>query len=281
MSLAHDLRIGLRAIRKAPGFAATAILTMALGIGATTAVFSVADGMLWKPIPLPHLETLAVVMGGVPDNPRDWNDTTPADVADIRRETASFSSLASFSDGLANIAGAGGEPERVEQALVTANFFDVLGVQPQLGRGTGREVLNGWVVQPWHRQHSSQQKFPKPWRTSAAFLGVLPRCRKAVRCSHSTVESAAAPRGSPQSGHTGSLQNRPTKRTQIPGHCSLGWRNRAEDWRTCTAQQNKGNREEIGNHVTYGSGRVNPCFLCWFPLAGYKVILYGRLASDP
>jgi len=135
MSLARDLRIGLRTIRHSPGFAATAIVTMALGIGATTAVFSVADGMLWKPLPLPHLETLAVVLGRSPDNPRDWNDTTPADVADIRRDSASFSSFASFTGGLANIAGAGGEPERVEQSLVTANFFDVLGVQPQRGRG--------------------------------------------------------------------------------------------------------------------------------------------------
>jgi putative ABC transport system permease protein len=135
MSLAHDIRIGLRAIRNAPGFAVTAMVTMALGIGATTAVFSVADAMLWKPIPLPHLETLAVVLGRVPDDPRDWTDTTPADVADIRRESASFSSFASWDTGLANIAGPGGEPERVEQALVTANFFDVLGVQPQRGRG--------------------------------------------------------------------------------------------------------------------------------------------------
>ena len=63
MPLSQDLRLGLRAIRSSPGFAATAIMTMALGIGATTAVFSVADAMLWKPLPLPHLETLAVVAG--------------------------------------------------------------------------------------------------------------------------------------------------------------------------------------------------------------------------
>src|ERR1051326_4817427 len=108
MSLAQDIRIGLRAIRNAPGFAATAIVTMALGIGATTAVFSVADGMLWKPLPLPHLDTLAVVLGRVPANPREWNDITPADMGDIRRLSSSFSGLASWEDGLANIAGPGG-----------------------------------------------------------------------------------------------------------------------------------------------------------------------------
>ena len=131
----QDLRAGLRAVRNAPGFAATAVVTMALGIGATTAVFSVADAMLWKPIPLPHLETLSVVVGNNPADPRDWRNTTPADVADVRRDSASFSSFASWQGGLANIAGGGAEPERVSQTLVSANFFEVLGVQPQIGRG--------------------------------------------------------------------------------------------------------------------------------------------------
>ena len=135
MNLFQDLRYGLRAMYNSPAFAATAVITMALGMGATTAVFSVADAMLWKPIPLPHLETLAVIFGRVPDDPRDRYNTTPADIEDIRRGSASFSSLASWDNGLANIAGPGGEPERVEQALVSANFFDVLGVQPARGRG--------------------------------------------------------------------------------------------------------------------------------------------------
>ena len=60
MGLLQDLRYGLRTVRSSPGFAATAVVTMALGIGATTATFSVADAMLWKPIPIPNLESLAV-----------------------------------------------------------------------------------------------------------------------------------------------------------------------------------------------------------------------------
>ena len=135
MPLSQDLRLGLRAIRSSPGGAATANRTRALGTGPTTAVFSVADAMLWKPLPLPHLETLAVVAGRYSADPRIWEQTTPADVADVRRASTSFDGFASWQGGLANIAGPGGEPVRVEQALVTANFFDVLGVQPQRGRG--------------------------------------------------------------------------------------------------------------------------------------------------
>jgi putative ABC transport system permease protein len=134
MNLWQDVRYGARVLRNSPGFTATAVLTLALGIGATTAVFSVCDAMLWKPVPLPHLESLAMVLQAVPGEPLDWNDNTPADVADIRSQSGSFAQFASYQEGLANIAGAGSEPQRVEQALVTANFFDVLGVQPARGR---------------------------------------------------------------------------------------------------------------------------------------------------
>jgi putative ABC transport system permease protein len=135
MSLPHDVRFAVRTLTKSPGFALTSVITLALGIGATTAIFSVADAMLWKPIPLPHMESLIMVLQRIPDSPRDWNDTTPADVEDIRRENTTLESLASYEQGLANIVDSAGEPERVEQALVTANFFGVLGVQPVRGRG--------------------------------------------------------------------------------------------------------------------------------------------------
>ena len=62
MSLWNDVRFGVRSLAKAPGFAATAILTMAFGIGATTSIFSCADAMLWKPIPLPDIDSMAMVL---------------------------------------------------------------------------------------------------------------------------------------------------------------------------------------------------------------------------
>src|SRR5580658_720883 len=134
MGLVSNIRYTFRSLGKSPGFAATAVVTLALGIGATAAIFSVCDAMLWKPIPLPRIESLAMVLQRDPDNPNDWETTSAADAEDIRTQSVSYEVLASYQEGLANIAGPGGEPERVNQALVNVNFFDVLGVQPALGR---------------------------------------------------------------------------------------------------------------------------------------------------
>ena len=150
MNLWHDIRYAGRMLRKSPGFTATAVLTLALGIGATTAVFSVCDSLLWKPVPLPRLESLVTVLQRVPDSPNEWNSANPMDIEDLRRDNTTLGSLASWQGGTANIVGAGGEPERVIQTLVTANFFDVVGVQPAMGRafqagedqpGREREVI--------------------------------------------------------------------------------------------------------------------------------------------
>jgi putative ABC transport system permease protein len=135
MGLAADFRFGFRALRKSPGFALTAFVTMALGAGATTAIFSVTDALLWKPVPLPDLNTMVMVVGVYPDDPRAWTPTTPADTEDIRHQATTLAKFASFEYGMANVASSGAEPERVQQALATPNFFDVLRVQPALGRG--------------------------------------------------------------------------------------------------------------------------------------------------
>ena len=135
MHLWQDIRIGARSLRHSPAFLVTAVLTLALGIGATTAIFSVTDSLLWKPIPLPHMETLVMVLQRIPDSPNDWNNVTPADLEDIRRDNSSLADLGYFQWGSANIVGGGGEPERVQQTLVSANFFDVMGVTPAMGRG--------------------------------------------------------------------------------------------------------------------------------------------------
>jgi putative ABC transport system permease protein len=153
------LRYALRTLRQSPGFTATAIVTMALGIGATTAIFSLADGMLWKPVPVPHLDTLAMVLQRDPEDPNSFNSVTLGDTADIQAQASSLATLATWNEGLANIVGAGGEPDRVIQYLVSDNFFDVIGVLPAMGRGfrpgeneKGRErevVLSDAL---WHRR---------------------------------------------------------------------------------------------------------------------------------
>jgi putative ABC transport system permease protein len=159
MSLWNDVRFGARTLAKSPGFAATAILTMALGIGATTAIFSCSDAMLWKPVPLVRLDDMAVVLQRVADDPADFNLVTTADLNDIRRDSSSLTDFGYWGDGLANIVGANGEPERVQQYLVSTNFFDLVGVAPARGRGflpgedePGRErevVLSDGI---WHRR---------------------------------------------------------------------------------------------------------------------------------
>src|SRR4051794_18292850 len=112
MSLWQDIRYGERMLRKTPGVAVTAVLTLSLGIGATTGVFSVVDSLLWKSIPLPHLETLAIVLQRVPENANEWNTATPADLDDISRQATSIERMATWQGAMANIVGAGGEPER-------------------------------------------------------------------------------------------------------------------------------------------------------------------------
>ncbi len=134
MSVWQDVRFGARTLLKSPGFAVTAVITMAVGIGVTTSIFSVCDAMLWKPIPLPHLETLATIVERVPGDVNDFNQTTPADTDDIRAQSSAFAGMAEWQTGLANIAASRVEPDRALQALVSANFFSMAGVQPSRGR---------------------------------------------------------------------------------------------------------------------------------------------------
>src|ERR1700683_5835730 len=113
MGVASNIRYTFRSLGKSPGFAATAVITLALGIGATAAIFSVCDAMLWKPIPLPHLDSLVMAMQRDPDDPNDLETATPADIEDIRAQSASYEGLGSYQEGLANIGGPGGEAVRV------------------------------------------------------------------------------------------------------------------------------------------------------------------------
>src|SRR5215831_4238668 len=111
MSLVQNVRYAARVLGNSPGFAATAVITVGLGIGATTAIFSVCDALLWKPVPLPGLNTLITIVERGQGGPDDWNTITPADFTDIARESASLSGVAGWAGGLANLVGAGGQPE--------------------------------------------------------------------------------------------------------------------------------------------------------------------------
>ncbi|MDP8983236.1 MAG: ABC transporter permease [Acidobacteriota bacterium] len=134
MTLFQDVRYAVRTLRKSPSFTVTAVLTLALGIGATTAIFTVSDAMMWKPIPLPELDRLVMVLNRDNSNPNEWNTLAHADFEDLKAQTSAFQGLSGWTQGIANIAGTSGEPARVEQFLVTTDFFSTVGVQPALGR---------------------------------------------------------------------------------------------------------------------------------------------------
>ena len=148
MNLWRDAKTGMRALRNSPGYAATAILTLALGIGATTATFSFCDGLLWKPLPLPRVESLAMITERDPESPAAGRDLTPADFDDIRRQSSAFTGLAAWDDNYANLVEPGGAPERIDTASVSANFFDVLSVAPARGRAflPGEDQRGGELV---------------------------------------------------------------------------------------------------------------------------------------
>jgi predicted permease len=130
-TLGQDIRYGLRMLLKNPGFTAIAIITLALGIGANTALFSVVNGVLLSPLPFPEPDRLITLFSRVPQSPR-WSISYP-NFLDWQRENHSFSALAAFRQDDFNLTGLG-EPERLKTNMVSATFFPVLGVTPVAGR---------------------------------------------------------------------------------------------------------------------------------------------------
>ncbi len=132
-TLLQDLRFGLRMLAKNPGFTAVAVLTLALGIGATTTIFSWINSTLLNPIPgVARTGDLVTVMRGE----RTEHPSPPfsyLDYLDLREHTHSFSGLLGYHDDFMSITG-NDKPERIYGALTTANYFAVLGVHPMLGR---------------------------------------------------------------------------------------------------------------------------------------------------
>jgi putative ABC transport system permease protein len=133
-TLWQDLRYGLRMLRKQSGFTSIAIITLALGIGVNTAIFSVINGVLLRPLPYAEPERLVWLWGNVLGGSNSAS-INPLNFLDYREQNRSFEYLgAFFSPGIVvNLTG-GGEPERIRGSAVTANYFEVLGVKPALGR---------------------------------------------------------------------------------------------------------------------------------------------------
>jgi len=133
-TLLQDVRFAFRMLRKSPGFTAIAVLTLALGIGANTAIFSVVDTVLLKPLQYKNPDRLAMVWESLPRVNRARNTVSPANFLDWQQENHCFSSMAVFLDQPTNLTGAG-QPEQVAIQYVSSNFFSVLGVNPMMGHG--------------------------------------------------------------------------------------------------------------------------------------------------
>ena len=134
-SLAQDVRFTLRGLRKSPSFAFAAVCTLALGIGANTAIFSVVYAALLKPLPYPNPDELVAISVYVPQLQARFPSLAirAVDFKELRRSNQVFSEMAAIRERNFNLTD-GGEPQRLYGARVSANLFSLLGVQPALGR---------------------------------------------------------------------------------------------------------------------------------------------------
>src|SRR5262245_418470 len=127
----QDLRFALRTVRKNPGFTCAAVLTLALGIGANTAVYSVIDGVLMHPIPFPDPDALVVMYQAGRNS--DKNSVSYPNLLDWQRRSQAFEAIAGWRNDGFTLSGLG-NAEALLGAMVTANFFSVLRIQPLHGR---------------------------------------------------------------------------------------------------------------------------------------------------
>jgi len=129
--LSQDIRYGLRLLRQKPGFAAVATITIALGIGASTAIFSAVNPVLFQPLPYPQGNRIMMVWDYSPKRTR--SDVAFGTLCEIRTRSRSFESMAAMKTWQPAMTGSA-EPERIEGQRVTADYFRVLGVRPAMGR---------------------------------------------------------------------------------------------------------------------------------------------------
>jgi len=131
--LFQDLRYGTRILLKQPGWTAVAVITLALGIGANTAIFSLVNSILLQPLPFREPDRVVRLLQASPKLGLSSWGVSQADFAAYRDQNRSFETVALFNSGGVNLTGEG-EPERLPITKVTADFFKVFGVNPQLGR---------------------------------------------------------------------------------------------------------------------------------------------------
>lgn len=145
-SVLLDIRYAFRAVRRNPGFALVAVLTLALGIGANTAIFSVVNAVLLKPLPFADADRLVTIgSGGPPGAPKGAGAMSYPDIQDVGKLSDAISGIAAYSNDRLNFTGAG-QPREIQVARASTDFFGVLGVQPIVGRGFTASETNAPVA---------------------------------------------------------------------------------------------------------------------------------------
>jgi len=186
-SLLTDLRFGLRLLAKSPVFTAVALITLTLGIGATTTIFTVVNAVLIRPLPYKDIDRLIVMRETSPDMSSEhgsWGNVAPANFVDWEAQNSVFEQIGTF-DTYADLNLTGdGEPELIKGVNATANLLELLGVQPKLGRWFSKEEdqRNDQVVLIsdglWKRRFgASQQVLDRPLTLNGrpyTILGVMP-----------------------------------------------------------------------------------------------------------
>ena len=160
-TLLQDIRYGLRLLAKSPSFTAVIVLTLALGVGANTALFSVVDAVLLRPLPFPEPEQLVAVKADVPgQNLSDIGMSQP-ELVDLQKNTDVFAAVSAEWPISSNITGRE-KPIRVEANAVSPNFFSLLGAAPQIGRGfNNSDWREGFTESAiisdslWHRMYGA------------------------------------------------------------------------------------------------------------------------------
>jgi predicted permease len=130
----QDIRFAARTFTRRPGFTAVALLTLTLGIGAATSIFSVVNGVLLRPFPFPDADALVVLWNTNPERGQDEYRMAGVDFFELERSEGSFQGMALVAGATASLTGEGLPPQRVEGAAVSANLFRILGIHPLMGR---------------------------------------------------------------------------------------------------------------------------------------------------
>ncbi len=137
-NLLSDTRYAIRNLLRRPGFTLIAVVTLALGIGANTTIFSVINSLVLKPLPIPELDRIVAVWDKLPSKGVMHNEVTFANYLDLKNQNQTFEQLALYRWWSPNLTGVE-TPERLQGFLVTANLFDALGVKPIMGRNFTEE----------------------------------------------------------------------------------------------------------------------------------------------